>query len=72
MKREQIEQLRGQYPQGTRIRLHHMEDRYAPVPDGTTGRVVLVDDAGNIHMDWDNGRSLALIPGVDSFSKIGG
>ena len=69
MSREQVQRIREQYPPGTRIRLHHMEDAQA-VPEGTEGTVVAVDDAGQIHMDWDNGRTLALVPGVDSFSPI--
>ncbi|WP_243126678.1 DUF4314 domain-containing protein [Clostridium sp. HBUAS56010] len=47
-----------------------MNDPFAPVPPGTEGMVELVDDAGSIHMKWDNGRTLALIPGEDSFTVI--
>ena len=66
----EIRYLRECYPAGTRIRLDYMDDPYAPVEAGTEGTVVCVDDAGSIHMDWDNGRSLALIAGVDLFHKI--
>ncbi len=69
MSREQVQRIREQYPPGTRIRLHHMEDAQA-VPEGTEGTVVAVDSIGQIHMNWDNGRTLALIPGEDSFSAI--
>lgn len=62
--------IKEQYPEGTRIRLECMEDPYAPIASGTEGTVNFVDDAGQIHMKWDNGRSLALVPGEDSFSKI--
>lgn len=70
MKQSQVEKIKQQYPTGTRIQLNHMDDPYAPVPPGTEGVVSMVDDAGQLHMKWDNGRSLALIPGHDSFMVI--
>jgi signal recognition particle receptor subunit beta len=51
---------------GKRIVLDHMEDP-EPIPDGATGTVVAVDDWGHIHVQWDNGRSLSVIPGEDRF-----
>ena len=47
-----------------------MTDPFAPVPSGTRGTVRYVDDAGQVGVAWDNGRSLSLIPGVDSFRKL--
>ena len=38
-----------------------------PIPDGATGTVTGVDDWGHIHVHWDNGRDLSVIPGEDSF-----
>ncbi len=66
--REQVERLRRQYPAGTRITLHSMDDPQAP-PPGTKGTVSYVDDMGQIGVKWDTGSSLSLIPGEDSFSK---
>ncbi len=65
-----LKRVREQYPPGTRIRLTEMKDPYTPVPPGTEGEVNFVDDAAQIHMKWNNGRTLALIPGEDSFTII--
>ncbi len=68
--RRMAERNKALYPPGTRVLLHHMEDPYAPVESGTRGTVQLVDDAGQLQMQWDNGRTLALVPGEDSFRKL--
>lgn len=64
------EKYKKEYPKGTRIELIRMNDPYAPVPCGTRGTVEHVDDAGQLHMKWDNGRTLALVPEVDEFRKL--
>lgn len=46
-----------------------MEDPYCEMPAGLTGIVDSVDDLGQIHCHWENGSSLALIPGVDHFHQ---
>ena len=53
--------LREQYPAGTRICLNSM-DGEAGMPQGLEGTVQYVDDAGQLGVKWDNGRSLSLIP----------
>lgn len=65
-----VQRMKDNYPPGTRIMLLSMDDPYAPVPKGTKGTVVHVDDATQIHMKWDNGRTLAIVPGEDSFRKL--
>lgn len=57
------------YPPGTRLVCLGMEDMQA-IPSGTRGTVVHVDDLGTIHMKWDTGSSLGLVPGEDSFRKL--
>ncbi|MBQ7498892.1 MAG: DUF4314 domain-containing protein [Selenomonas sp.] len=37
---------------------------------GVCGTVVAVDDIGQLHVDWDNGSSLAINPEVDGFSLL--
>ena len=64
------ERMKRNYPVGTRLELINMTDPYAPVPPGTRGTVSYVDDIGQIGMKWDNGRSLSLIPGEDSYRRL--
>ncbi|MGN1138626.1 MAG: DUF4314 domain-containing protein [Ruminococcus sp.] len=58
------------YPPGTRIELINMKDPHAPVPAGTRGTVKFVDSMGTIFPEWDNGRTLGIVPGEDSFRKL--
>ena len=69
MKPYQIDNLKRQYPEGTRVKLGSMSGE-SKMPSGMEGKVEFVDDIGSIHVNWSNGSTLALIPGEDSFSKI--
>ena len=64
MDKKQIENIREQYPQGTRVELIRMDDPQAP-PVGTRGTVTAVDDIGTIHVKWDTGSSLGIAYGED-------
>ena len=64
-----VNEIKNKYPRGSRIQLDYMDDPRA-IPPGTKGTVDHVDDAAQIHVKWDNGRTLAVIPGEDSFHKI--
>jgi hypothetical protein len=68
--RRQAIVLRDMYPPGTRVECLYMSDPFAPVPSGTKGTVFHVDDMAQIHVNWDNGSSLALNRGEDSFRKL--
>lgn len=64
------ERYRATYPPGTRIQLLHMNDPYSPVELGTRGTVELIDSMAQIHMKWDNGRTLPLNSDEDSFRTL--
>jgi hypothetical protein len=70
MMQAKSEMLKRMYPKGTRIELISMDDPYNPIKAGTKGTVEFVDDMGTIHMKWDNGRTLGLVAGEDSFKII--
>jgi len=57
---------------GDRIRLLAMPEDPDPIPSGSTGTVTRVTDGpvAQISVDWDNGRTLSLVPGVDQFEVI--
>ena len=65
-----VKLLKAKYPEGTKIRLIHMDD-FQAVPAGTIGTVRKVDDMGTIHVLWETGSTLGVIEGVDSFEVVG-
>lgn len=65
-----INRIKETYPKGTRFELINMNDPFALVEAGTRGTVDTVDDIGTVHLHWDNGRTLGLVPGEDSFRKL--
>ena len=67
--RRQAERVKQQFPKGTRIQLDSMAGE-PDMPPGLKGEVAFVDDIGQIHMKWENGRSLALNVDEDSFTVL--
>ena len=68
-KRAIVDDIRNQYPVGTRVELVQMDDAQAP-PIGTHGTVMGVDDMASLIMRWDNGCVLNVVYGVDAVRKI--
>lgn len=67
--RGRIEVLRKQYPTGCNVVLVRMDDTQAP-PAGTKGTVLCVDDIGTIHVQWESGSTLGIVPGVDMIRRL--
>ena len=55
---------------GKRIELLSMPADPAPIAGGSCGECWDIDAAGNLLVAWENGRTLSLIPGVDSFRVV--
>lgn len=69
LSQNEVKNLRKIYLKGMKLRLLKMDDALAPAI-GSIGTISHVDDAGQIHMSWETGSSLALIPGLDSFEFV--
>ena len=55
---------------GKRIKLIAMNDEPYPVEPNTLGTIRHIDGLGQIHVEWDNGRTLAVIPEIDEYEII--
>lgn len=55
---------------GDRIKLLSMSDPYTNIQAGAQGVVSFIDDLGTLHVKWDNGHYLGLIPEIDSYERV--
>lgn len=67
---EVLENLRKEYPAGTRVKLVKMDDPYTRMKPGELGTVRFIDDTGTIHVGWDCGSSLGIVYGEDECEKV--
>lgn len=69
--REQVERIKERYPIGTVIEMTgNMDDPYHAIPQGMRGEITDIDDIGTLHTKWQNGSSLGVIVGEESFKVI--
>jgi hypothetical protein len=54
---------------GDRIELVHTGDPYTNLKPGDRGTVAMVDSMGTVHVRWDNGSNLGLVPGEDAWKR---
>lgn len=60
------------YQPGDRLRLISTTDPDTLLRAGATGTVRFIDDQGTIHVAWDDGHNLGLIPEEDHFEILAG
>ena len=53
-----------------RVQLDHTTDPYTSLTRGDTGTVSFVDSLGTLHVKWDNGSTLGLVFGEDTWTVI--
>lgn len=56
--------------EGHTIRLVRCDDPHTRLRPGLTGVVTLVDGTGTVHVLWEDGHRLGLIPGIDAWEVV--
>ena len=57
-------------PEGKRIKLIFTSDEFTNLKPGMEGTVRFCDDLGTLHVEWDNGSALGLVPGEDYWTYV--
>lgn len=56
---------------GERVELVATTDPHTRLRPGARGTVTTVDDLGTVHVAWDDGSRLGLVPGEDRWTRVG-
>lgn len=66
-----VDRVKQEYGLGMKIRLIEMKgESKAEMSEGLEGDIVHIDDIGQLHMKWSNGRTLPLSVYEDTFEVI--
>jgi hypothetical protein len=55
---------------GRRVELISTSDSYTSLKPGDQGVIFFVDALGTLHIKWDNGSNLGLVPGEDHWKYV--
>lgn len=55
---------------GRRVQLVRCTDPYTRLEPGEYGTVGFIDAIGTVHVKWDNGTNLGLVPGKDEWRVL--
>ena len=55
---------------GMRVRLIQMVDDPNPIDDKLEGTIDSIDDLGTLHVNWDDGRRLGIVPEIDKYELL--
>jgi len=55
---------------GDRVRLVEHGDKWTDLKPGDEGNVTFIDSLGTLHVTWDSGSRLGLIPGIDRWEVV--
>ncbi len=55
---------------GDRIELVYTSDVMTNLRQGDRGTVTMIDAMDTVHVKWDSGSTLGMVPGEDSFRII--
>lgn len=55
---------------GARVRLEYTSDEYTRLVPGDIGTVTRIDKFGVVHVHWDSGSTLGLIPDRDRWTVL--
>ena len=55
---------------GKKVQLILCTDEFTALTPGTQGVINFVDDTGTVFVNWENGSTLGLIPGIDKWKYL--
>lgn len=58
------------FEKGNQVELVRTADERTSLTPGTRGEVMHVDSMGTIHVKWEGGSHLGMIPGVDHIRRL--